>query len=148
MSKKQWHRKPGKITKIVSRFIEYLREHLVEYYQLGVREVSDEDQANCSKYDFGKKEDLMHIGLNVNFFMYFVASTDKNSEGQLKSKRDVRKYVDAIAWGSKTAVEPLLPNGFYQEIICYIGAYNKKFAQARKSGDVDKSSTEPIPSPV
>jgi hypothetical protein len=62
-----------KITKIVSRFIEYLKEHLMEYHQLGVREVTHEDQTNCLKYDSDKKEDLINSGLNVNLFMYFVA---------------------------------------------------------------------------
>jgi len=42
------------------------------------------------------------------------------------------------------AGEPL-PNDFYQEMTHYIGAYNKKFAQARKkaAGDVDEFSMDP-----
>jgi hypothetical protein len=46
------------------------------------------------------------------------------------------------------AGEPL-PNEFYQEMIRYIGAYNKKFAQAKKLGEVDEFFiTDPIPLPV
>ena len=131
----------------IGRFIEYLKEHQPAYYQLGVREVTDEMRADRSKYYFDKKEDLIYSGLNVNFLMYYLASTDKNAAGKLKSKGDIRKYRDAVSWGSKMAGEPL-PNEFYQEMIRYIGAYNKKFAQAKKSGEVDEFSTDPIPLPV
>ena len=41
-----------------------------------------------------------------------------------------------------------LPSRFYEEMDIYLGAYKKKFAQARKKGDVDEYSTDPIPLPV
>jgi hypothetical protein len=131
----------------ISRFIDYLKEHQPEYYKRGVRTVTDEMRGDRSKYYFDKKEDLIYSGLNVNFLMYYLASTDKNAAGKLKCKGDVRKYRDAVSWGSKMAGEPL-PSQFHQEMTRYIGAYNKKFAQAKKSGDVDEFSTDPIPLPV
>jgi len=131
----------------IARFIEYLKEHQPEYYQRGVRVVTDEMRADVSKYYFDKKEDLIYSGLNVNFLMYYLASTDKNADGKLKSKGDIRKYRDAVSWGSKMAGEPL-PSDFYQDMTRYIGAYNKKFAQAKKLGEVEEFSTDPIPLPV
>ena len=41
-----------------------------------------------------------------------------------------------------------LPSNFFEKMNQYLAAYRKKFAQARKKGDVDEHSTDPIPLPV
>ena len=64
----------------------------------------------------------------------------------LKSCKDIRKFRDTVLWGSKMAGDRL-PSSFYDEIEIYLGAYKKKFAQAKKKGEVEQeySSTDPIP---
>jgi hypothetical protein len=41
-----------------------------------------------------------------------------------------------------------LPSSFYEDMEIYLGAYKKKFAHAKKQGNVEEYSTDPIPLPV
>jgi hypothetical protein len=131
----------------IARIIEHLKENFKEYYQMGVREVSDVEKADRMKYYFNKTQDLIYTGLNVQFFIFFISSTDKRTDGKLKSYQDLRKYRDAVLWGSKMAGERL-PSSFFAETETYLSAYKKKFAQAKKLGHVEEYSTDPIPTPV
>ena len=131
----------------ILRFIQYLKEHHNEYYLLGVRQLTQEEIGDKGRYYFNHTEDLVYTGLNVQFLICFLSSTDKRNDGKLKSCEDIRKYRDAILWGSKMAGDRL-PSSFYDEIEIYLGAYKKKFAQAKKKGEVEEYSTDPIPLPV
>ena len=98
---------------------------------MGVREVTDEEKADRTKFYFNKTQDLIYMGLNVQFLIFFLSSTDKRNDGKLKSYEDLRKYRDSVLWGSKMAGERL-PSSFYEEMELYLGAYKKKFANAKK----------------
>jgi hypothetical protein len=131
----------------IARIIKHLQEHFPEYYEIGVRKLTPEEMADRTKYYFQQTEDLIYAGLNVQFFMYFLSSTDKRRDGKLKSHEDLRKYRDAVLWGSKIAGEHL-PSSFYDAMEVYLTAYKKKFAHAKKQGHVEEYSTDPIPLPV
>jgi hypothetical protein len=79
--------------------------------------------------------------------LFFPFCQDKRNDGKLKSYEDLRKYRDSVLWGSKMAGERL-PSSFFEEMEIYLGAYKKKFAHARKLGNVEEYSTDPIPTPV
>ena len=133
----------------IKRFIKHLKENFNSYYLIGVRPVTPEELADRNKYyNKNDTEDLQYTGLNVKYLIYFLSSTEKREDnGKLKSQSDARKYRDAVLWGSKMAGTPL-PISFFDDMNIYIGAYSKKYAQARKKGDVDEYSTDPIPLPV
>lgn len=131
----------------IARYIQHLKDHFPEYYRIGVRELTAEEVADRTRYHFDKTEDLIYTGLNVQFLIYFLSSTDKRTDGKLKSYEDLRKYRDAVLWGSKMAGERL-PSSFYEDMEIYLGAYKKKFAHAKKQGNVEEYSTDPIPLPV
>jgi hypothetical protein len=72
---------------------------------------------------------------------------DTKKDGKLKSFQDIRKYRDAILWGSKVADERM-PQTFYEKTDIYLMAYKKKFIFEKKNGNVDEYATDPIPMPV
>ena len=47
----------------IARFINYLKENQPDYYELGVRAVTDAERGDRSKYYFDKKEDLIYRSL-------------------------------------------------------------------------------------
>jgi hypothetical protein len=54
----------------IARIIEHFKEHFPEYYQVGVREVTDEEKADRTKFYFNKTQDLIYTGLNVQFLIF------------------------------------------------------------------------------
>ena len=69
----------------ILRVIQHLKEHHNEYYLLGVRQLTPEEIADRSRYYFNHTEDLIYTGLNVQYLIYFLSSTDKRNDGKLKS---------------------------------------------------------------
>ena len=67
----------------ISKIIEHFKEHFPEYYQMGVRELRDEERADRTKFHFNKTHDLIYTGLNVQFLVFFLSSTDKRTDGKL-----------------------------------------------------------------
>ena len=128
----------------ISRIIKYFKEFLPDYYRIGVRQLPDEEIAETTRYMFGEKEDLIYTGINAQFIVVFLSSTDKRADGKLKSYEDVRKYRDSVLWGAKVSGERM-PSQFYESMDTYLSAYKKKFASAKKQGNVDGYSTDPIP---
>ena len=114
----------------ISKIIQHFKDHFPEYYQIGVRQLTQEEISDRTKYFFNKTEDLIYTGLNVQFLMYFLSSTDKRADGKLKSHEDLRKYRDSVLWGAKVAGQHL-PSSFYDAMEVYLAAYKKKFATAK-----------------
>ena len=129
------------------RFIRHLEVHFPDYFGVGVRQLNAEEKADRTKYHFEKTEDLVYSGFNVKYLLYFLASTETREDGKLKGFDDIRKYRDAVLWGSKVAGERL-PSNFFDGTETYLNAYKKKWAQAKKQGNVEEHSTDPIPLPV
>ena len=63
----------------IARIIKHYKENFPEYYRIGVRELTTEEMADRTKYHFDKKEDLIYTGLNVQFLIYFLSSTETNA---------------------------------------------------------------------
>ena len=120
-------------------------EHCKDYYQVGVKKVSEQDQHDESKFFFSGnyKVDLIYTGLNYKFVLDFLMNTKYKKNGKLKSNQDTRKYKDAILWGAMIAGERL-PTKFYEEMDKYLASYKKLVIDAKKKGLVDETSADPI----
>ena len=127
------------------RIANYWEEKCQDYYAVGVREVSEEEQHDAAKFFFAGhyKFDLVYAGLNYKFVLDFLMNTKCKKNGRLKSNQDVRKYKDAILWGATVAGERL-PTKFYEEIDKCLASYKKLVVDAKKKGTIDESSADPI----
>ena len=95
----------------MSKIIEYWEKSCRQYYKVGVQEVTEDDQNNRTKFYFEKyKFDLRYCGINVAYVLQFLMQNDTKNDGKLKSVQDIRKYRDAILWGSKVADERMPQN--------------------------------------
>ena len=130
----------------IRKIIEFWKEKDPGYYQVGVRAVGEEDQANPTKYFFdGKfKEDICYAGLNSKFLLHFMVSSKNKEGGKMKSIGDLRKYKDAVMWGAKISGEQL-PTTFYVMLDAFLSGYKKEFQKGKKEGLVDESAADPIP---
>lgn len=135
----------------LKRIILFWKEENPLYYEIGVKSVRHEDLTDETKYFFhgsgrskeGFTEDIIYAGLNVDYVLHFLASNKLRHDGKVKSFQDLRKYKDAILWGSETAGERL-PMQFYTQIDLFLQAYKKEYQQAKKKGMVEETSADPI----
>ena len=129
----------------IASIIRYLETHHPEYYDLGTREVTTEELHDKSKYYFGSfGRDLVYSGLNVNHMIAFLMHVKIKPNGKLLSYTNVRKFKDAILWGAKIT-DTLLPMSFHQQMERFLNSYKKEEVQAKKIGNVDERSADPIP---
>ena len=68
-----------------------------------------------------------------------------NAKGEsiLSSVSDIKKYDDAIKWGSQRAHQPL-PSNYYREMHVYVQAYKKEHKNAQKNGRTDEQEADPV----
>jgi hypothetical protein len=126
------------------RIAKYWEEHCPEYYPVGTRDVTAVDLHAVGKYFYGKyKKDLVYQGLNVKYVIKFLMCTKRKANGHFLSFVDIRKYKDAILWASSMA-EERLPTNFYEEMEKYLKGYKKELVKAKKDGNLDESSADPI----
>ena len=59
------------------------------------------------------------------------------------SNYNLRKYKDAILWGSSEAKQPL-PSSFYNEIDKFLKKIKKETKKAAKDGLLDEHESDPI----
>lgn len=133
----------------LARIIRFWKAEDVAYYRVGVKEVAADDLQSPQKYFFNGhfKEDLVYAGLNEQFVLHFLVSSKAKANGKLKSVEDIRKYKDVIMWGATVAGERL-PTSFYEMIDTFLNGYKKEWTQAKKKGNVEEVSADPIPMPV
>ena len=127
------------------RIAKFWDVHHPAYALIGTKIVEDPDLNDPSKYYYGHyKRDLVYTGMNVKLFISFLLQTKKKENGKIKQFTDIRKYKDAILWGSATSECPL-PTAFYTEVTKYLKSYKKETVVAKKNGMVDESGADPIP---
>ena len=110
----------------------------------------DEEEKNAPvKFHFKNDRDIVYAGLNVKAVLAYLSEKKKKRVVQgkvvLVSASDIKKYDDAIKWGSKIAEQPL-PSEHYRKIETFIQAYNKEYKEAQKEGRTDEQETDPITS--
>jgi hypothetical protein len=128
------------------RVATYWKENCEEYYQVGVREIGEDEQNDASRFFYSGlyKLDLKYTGLNYKFVLEFLMNTKTKKNRRLTSNQDIRKYKDAILWGATIAGEQL-PTKFYEEIDNkYLASYKKLVIDAKKKGTIDETAADPI----
>jgi hypothetical protein len=125
--------------------MDWWKIHYPGYYDVGVKALSEEEQMDPTKYYYkGKyKHDLVYAGLNVHMLTAFLSCKKQKENGKLSSKVQLRKYKDAILWGSRVAGEPL-PSLFYTEIDTFLSSFKKEHIRAKKNGNLDEQEADPI----
>jgi hypothetical protein len=133
----------------LARIIRFWKAEDPEYYAVGVQKVAADDLNDATKYFFSGHftEDLIYAGLNEQFVLHFLVSTKEKENGKLKSVEDIRKYKDAIMWGATEACERL-PTSFYEMVDNFLSGYKKEWTSAKKKGNVEEVSADPIPMPL
>ena len=81
----------------------FLKEKYKGYYAVGVRTLMEEDKQDKALFHHTNDEDLVYKGLNVKFIKAFLANRKTKENGKISSMVNLRKYKDAIMWGSKRA---------------------------------------------
>ena len=76
-----------------------------EYYQTGIRKLTDEEMAIPNRYYFWHTRDFIYTGFRVDFFKAFLSNIkvkkqDEDGNDILKSLDNLRKYGDAIRWAT------------------------------------------------
>jgi len=129
----------------LKRMMEFWGKNHNDYYKDGVRDVTEEELKDPSKYYFKKfKKEVIYTGLNVKLVLAFLLETQKKEDGKIKSFDDIRKYKDAIQWGAATCHERL-PTTFYVEIEKYLKSYRRVTQAAKKRGEMEDQGSDPIP---
>ena len=127
----------------ISHIYKFLETHYPDYYVVGVRKLTDADRDDINQHWNKNDRDLIYRGLNVKFIKAFMAHAKKKSNGKIYSNSNIRKYKDAILWGSKQASSPL-PSSFYDELEKFLKAFKKETKVAAKEGMLDEREADPI----
>jgi hypothetical protein len=115
-----------------------------EYFEVGVRELSAEEKADVLFFAYKNTHDIVYEGINVAMVKSFLASRKKKECGKTCSHETIRKYRDAILWGSKQ-VKVMLPSEFYDETDRFLRSFLKETKKARSDGMLDENEADPIP---
>ena len=107
--------------------------------------MSEEDQKDITLYYFdgAYKKDIVYSGMNVKMFLKFLMQKKELGNGKVASFNDIRKYKDAVIWGSKTLKTPL-PMAFYQETDSFLQGYKKLTVKKKKDGQIAEEEADPI----
>ena len=121
-----------------------MKENHPSYYDVGCREVSKENRKVTEYYYYNYyKLDLKYRGLNVKYIIMFLVKNKMKANGKQKKYNGIRKYKDAILWGSSVLNEPL-PVSFHQEMEEYLAGYKREVVKVKKEGNTDKTASDQI----
>lgn len=122
-------------------------EETKAYFDEGTRLVSMNELSDPTKYYFNNKKiqrDFKYTGMHDQFILHLFTKIKFKPNGKLKSHVDMQKYKDAILWGANTANEAL-PSQVHTTLESFLNGYKKELQVAKKEGNLDESSADPIP---
>jgi hypothetical protein len=73
----------------------------------------------------------------------FLANKKQKANGKTSSHVRLRKYHNAILWGSQQAKQ-IRPRAYYDEIEKFLTLYRKETVDAKKEGKLDDQEADPI----
>ena len=128
----------------ISHIYNFLEIHYPDYYVVGVRFLTDIDKDDLDQHWNKNDRDLIYKGLNVKFIKAFMAHAKKKKNGKICSNSNIRKYKDAILWGSKQASSPLPPS-FYDELEKFLNVFKKetKVASLDRAAHIEDARVRP-----
>ena len=127
----------------IRHIYEFLQRTYPGYYEVGVRAITDEEKEDQDLFWHKNEFDLVYSGLNIKFIKAFLAHSKKKANGKMCSNSNLRKYKDAILWGSGQAKCPL-PSLFYDEMDRFLKSFKKETKKAAKDGLLDEHEADPI----
>jgi hypothetical protein len=105
--------------------------------------LSEEDRVSLDLFHYKNTHDLIYTGINVQMVKAFWAHKKQKANGNTSSHVQLRKYHDAIMWGSQQAKQ-LLPRAYYDDIEKFLISYRKETVDAKKEGELDEQEADPI----
>ena len=127
----------------IAHIYKFLEEKYPEYYKVGVQVLTEEEKVSIDQHWNRNDRDLVYSGLNVKFIKAFLAHAKTKKNGKICLNSNIRKYKDAILWGSSQAKSPL-PSSFYDEIDRFLKSFKKETKKAAKDGLLDEKEADPI----
>ena len=97
----------------IKHIYEYWKREFPNYYSVRVRNISNEELADPTKFYWKKKQDLVYEGLNSKLLKVFVATKTTKPNGKTASFEYIQTYFAAVQWGARE-MNTLLPVSFYQ----------------------------------
>ena len=93
----------------------FFKSHYPDYYTVGIRQLSEEERTDPDSFYWKNLHDLIYTGINVSMVTAFMAHKKVKVNGNTSSHVQLRKYNNALLWGSQE-VKQLLPRGYYEEV--------------------------------
>ena len=86
----------------LNRFMAWVDENYDEYAEKGgIVKLTPEDLSNEDLFFHKNKRDLKYTGFNTAIFVAFLGAMKKKDDGTIVSHEHLRKFVDAVKFGSK-----------------------------------------------
>lgn len=129
----------------IQKVCNFIRSKYRSYVSVGgVVKLSRQLKSNPVFFAWKSKDDLKYTGLNINIIKAFLGQIKIKENGNTCSHVHVRKYHDAILWGSEKAKQPLPPD-YLREMPKYLDSFKKETRKAKQEGMLDEEEAEPIP---
>ena len=127
----------------ISHIYKFFESKYPDYYAVGVRKITEEEKVDRDQFWNRNDRDLVYSGLNIKFIKAFLANAKMKPNGMMCSNSNIRKYKDALLWGSRQAKCPL-PSTFYNEMDRFLRSFKKETKKAAKDGLLDEKEADPI----
>ena len=119
-----------------------------QYFEVGTRVLSEDERKDQEAFHHRNDRDIIYQGLDVTLVKAFLVVKKKkrvkdDGTAVFSSVSDLKKYDDAIKWGSARAGQPL-PSSYYRQMEAFIQAYKKEYKSAQKDGQTDDQQADLI----
>ena len=142
-----WHRD---YRNCIGSFVAWLEKHYPDVFDKMTRMLSDVERADKVAFHHKNTRCLIYTGVNVDFSLAFlvikrVKLVCDDGKEMISSHGHVRKFDDAIKFGSARAKQPL-PMQYHAKVKNVLTLYKKDYAEAKKNGNVDEKEADTISS--
>ena len=119
------------------------------YFEVGTRLLSESEKQDRAAFHHTNDRDIIYQGIDVTLVKAFLVVKKKKRQRDdgtviFTSVSDLKKYDDAIKWGSARAGQPPLPSSYYRQMEAFIQAYKKEHKSAQKERRIDEQEADPI----
>ena len=121
----------------------FLEKEFPHYSAIGVKKLTARQRNDRDQFHHKNDRDLVYKGLNVKFIKAFLTTRKYKSNGQMCCPDHIRKYKDAIVWGSKEAKQPLQTE-FYIEMKKFLSSHVKETKKGKAQGLLDEREADPF----
>ena len=120
----------------ITDMIKWMKDNYPSYYSQGVIELTPEQKADKIRYrkTSTQTHDLIYNRLNVKMIKAYMSAKRFKSSGKEYGFDHMRKYKDAVKFGSKRAKQPL-PQNFEVEMVAFLGSLKNKKRRQKRMGN-------------